>query len=221
MRASDHFVWGESVRDDAFSVEWHGRRYVCPRNAKLRMLEGLLAFSNAHPGSHLVPERTVRNAVDELAELRTRQPEARSYILTSPWHVPLRWFLPFGQDQRDLYETKEGLSVRYRTTVLLGLPRVSRSVEILESAGFDEEIVEQVADLEHWLKEFSSDAMLELDYGRVAGLFSEGDLVVDDSAAAVAASIDALERLDYDGAGRSYAAVASRWAEAQALIYVN
>jgi hypothetical protein len=221
VRASDHFVWGETTTEDAFAVEWQGRRYVCPRNARLRMLEGLLAFSAANPGSALLPDRTLRNAADELAELRNRRPEARSYILASPWHVPLRWFIPFIPEQRDVYESSDGLSVRLRTSILLAIEPVTRAIEVLESAGFEDEIVEQVKDLERWLREFPTDAMLELDYATVAGLFAEGELVMDDSVEMVAVSIDALERLDYDGAGRAYAAVAGRWAQAQALMYMN
>lgn len=221
VRASDHFVWGETIAEDAFSVEWQGRRYVCPRNARLRMLEGLLAFSAAHPGSALLPDRTLRSAADELAELRNERPEARSYILTSPWHVPLRWFIPFVPEQRDVYQSPDGLSIRLRTSVLLAIEPVSRAIEVLEGAGFEDEVVDQVKDLERWLREFPSDAMLELDYASVAGLFSDGDLVMDDSVEMVAASVDALERLDYEAAGRAYAVVASRWAQAQALMYIN
>ena len=221
VRASDHFVWGEATTEDAFALEWQGRRYVCPRNARLRMLEGVLAFSAANPGSALVPDGTLRHAANELAELRSRRPDARSYILTSPWHVPLRWFLPFVPDQRELYETGNGLSIRFRTSVLLATPPLTRAIEVLEAAGFEDEVVEQVRELERWLGEFPTDGMLELDYGTVAGLFPEADLVMDDSVSTVAESIDALERLDYEAAGRAYASVSGRWAQAQALMYVN
>lgn len=221
VRASNHFVWGETTTEDAFSVEWQGRRHVCPRNARLRMLEGVLAFSAANPGTTLVPDITLRHAADELAELRSSQPGTRSYILTSPWHVPLRWFLPFVAGQRDVYDSEEGLSVRFRTSCILAIPPVTRAINVLESAGFEEDVVDQVRDLERWLREFPSDAMLELDYASVAGLFTDGDLVMDDSVEKVAASIDALERLDYEAAGRLYAEVAGHWAQAQALMYVN
>jgi hypothetical protein len=103
----------------------------------------------------------------------------------------------------------------------LAIEPVSRAIEVLESSGFEDEVVDQVKDLERWLREFPSDAMLELDYASVAGLFSDGDLVMDDSVEMVAASVDALERLDYEAAGRAYAVVASRWAQAQALMYIN
>jgi hypothetical protein len=221
VASSDHFVWGEPTVEDAFLADYDGRTYVCPRYPRLRMLEGVLAFSNAYPSSGLIPERTVRHVAAELEELRSEVPTARSYILSSPWHVPLRWFLPFSAEQRTFYELGDGRSIRYRTLLGRGRPRVHRATEVLDEAGFDESVVDQVRDLARWLDEFTSEAMLELDYGTVASLFNEGDLVMDESAAEVAASIAALAELDYDAAGRSYASVASRWAHAQALTFAN
>ena len=70
-------VWFESLRDDAFVIRQRGRRLVCPRHPRLRMLEGLLAFRHAHPpgiGEVLVPETMARRAAAELALLPTRPP---------------------------------------------------------------------------------------------------------------------------------------------------
>lgn len=221
MRASRHFVWGEPTTEDAFRTRWNDARYICPRHPRLRMLEGVLAFSNAYPASMLIPERVVRNAARELSEMRSAFPEPRSYILTAPWHVPLRWFVPFDPDDRELYDTEGGPSVRYRTTVGLGRPRVARATGVLEEAGFDGAIVGQVRDLEQWLDGFPSDGLLELDYANVARLFSGADLALDDSVESVAASIEALAELDYERAGQAYAQAATRWAHAQALTFVN
>ena len=76
-------------------------------------------------------------------------------------------------------------------------------------------------DVVHWLEGFPADAMVELDYAGVAGLFSEGDLVIDETAKEVAASIDALEEGDYETAGEMYAVAASRWAHAQSIAFAN
>ena len=221
MRASDHFVWSETTADDAFTVEWEGRRYVCPRYPRLRMLEGAVAFNATHPGSMLLPDLTAQRLATELDAIRAEAPDARSYILTSPWHVPLRWFVPFLPEQKEVYELAGVTSARYRTTVGAGLPRVARAAAILDAAGFDDAVIEQVRDLERWLAEFSTGAMLELDYAGVAGLFQAADIALDDSAEEVAASLTALEEYDYERAGERYAAVATRWAPAQALGYVN
>ena len=204
--ASDSFVWGEPAGNDAFVAEWKGRRYFCPRHPKLRMLEGALAFSSAHPSSRLLSEVTVEHIASELERLRSREPDARSHILTSPWHVPLRWFTPFRPKEREMYNAPDGHSIRYRTTVGDALPRVAKAVKAVKQAGFDEGIVEQIEDLENWLDEFSQIALLELDYARVASLFSGADLALDDSAELVLASLDALRRYDWPGNVRELAA---------------
>jgi hypothetical protein len=185
------------------------------------MLEGVLAFRSAHPASALMSELAVRNAAQELAQIRSDAPTARSYILTAPWHVPLRWFTAFDPAERELYETAAGTSIRYRTSTSDAITRIERAIEILDEAGFDSSIVDEVQNLHRWVKEFAGDGMIELDYHTVAGLFPDAELAFDESAAEVARSLSALDRLDYDEANEAYAEVATRWAAAQALVYVN
>ena len=84
IHASEEFVWGESGSEDAFVAERNGRRYVCPRHPRLRMLEGALAFSHANPESLLLPRPAVESIAAELESLRNEVPGARSHILTSP-----------------------------------------------------------------------------------------------------------------------------------------
>lgn len=218
---TDYGLLSEPLGDDALIAEWSGRRFVCPRNPRLRVLEGVLAFHNAYPGSRLVPEEVVRRAATELERLRQVRPRARSHILTAPWHVPLRWFAAFSPEEREIRDTKSGPVIRYRTAREAASDRLTRAVEVLEDAGFDEEIIEEVEGLAEWVAEFPSDALVELDYAGVARLFEPGDLVVDESAADVWASLDALERGDFEEATVHYTTAATRWAEAQALTYSN
>jgi hypothetical protein len=220
IRASDHFVWQESEIDDAYRVEWNGDSYRCPRFPRLRMLEGLLAFSNAYPNMPLLGDRELNRYADELARLKS-EPGVRSYILSSPWHVPLRWFSGFRPASREVYPSGHGPAIRYRTHVGDAVDRVSWAVGVLDDAGFTDSVVEQVRDLEGWLREFGVDHMLELDYAGVASLFPESELVLDESAAEVRKSLEALERGDFEEAGEFYMAVASRWAPAQAVTFSN
>lgn len=216
-------LWEESVRDDAFVIVVDGRRFVCPRHPRLRMLEGLLAFRNAYRGptaSALVPEEIAERAGRELAHIHDRFPGVRSHILTSPFFVPLRWFSAFDPAERELVDDG-AVTIRYRTRVSEALRRLRRAVEVLDEAGFDDAIVDQVSDVVDWLEPFPLEAMLELDYGTVAGLFSAADLAVDETAADVHASLEALDAGDYERAGEHYSAAASRWAHAQSLVYVN
>lgn len=221
---SDYGLWEEPLADDAFAAVWRGRRFVCPRYPRLRMLEGLLAFHNAYPdmvATTLVPEAVVRRAADELQRLYDERPGARSHILTSAWHVPLRWFAAFEPSQREVIDTRGGSSIRYRTMRRSASRRLDHAVSVLDQAGFDDSVVDPVRHLTHWLNEFPPDAMVELDYGSVAGLFSDGDLALDETAADVAASIDALASGDFDEAGDYYSSAALRWSGAQARLYAN
>lgn len=224
MRRGEFGLTEESSRDDAFVLEHAGRRYVCPRFPKLRMLEGLMAFRNAYQGptaSLLIPQATADRAARELERIQHRIPGARSHILTSPFFVPLRWFSLFDPNERMLVDEVDVLTIRYRTPLRDALRRVRRSVSVLEEAGFDDAIVEQVLDLQQWLEPFPADAIVELDYGGVASLFSRAELAIDESAADIAASLDALEEGDYEEAGEHYGFAASRWAHAQSLAYAN
>ncbi len=187
------------------------------------MLEGLLAFRNAYADSVavLVPESVAERAANELERIHARFPGVKSHILTSPFAIPLRWFAAFDQEERVLHEEEERMNVLYRTPLSAGLKRLRRAIRVLEGAGFDDVIVDQVRDVVGWLEEFPREALLELDYGGVADLFDSTDLVLDESAAEIGASIEALARGDLDQAGEHYAAAASRWAHAHALAYAN
>lgn len=224
LHSSDIGLWVEPLTEDAFSMEWHDRRFLCPRYPRLRMLEGLLAFHNAYPGvvgSTLVPEQVVRRAAAELESIYDDNPAARSFILTSPWHVPLRWFVAFDEAQREVVTADGELTIRYRNSRRDASKRLRRATRVLSAAGFDASVIEPVENLSGWIADFPDDAVLELDYGSVAGLFTENDLVLDESASHINASLDALERDDLDTAGEHYATAASRWAAMQARLYAN
>ncbi len=224
LHASDIGLWQESLTEDAFAIEWQSRPFLCPRYPRLRMLEGLLAFHNAYPGmvgATLVPEDVVRRAAAELERLYEENPSARSYILTSPWHVPLRWFVGFDPSQREIVASEDQLSIRYRNGRRDATRRLQRAIRILTRAGFDESVVEPVQSLLEWMSEFPEDSVVELDYGTVAGLFTAEDIVMDESAQHIDASLGALDDDDLDQAGEHYALAASRWAAMQARLYAN
>lgn len=223
IRATDSFVWHESPDPDAITAEWQGKKYVCLRYPRLRMLEGVVAFRNAYPGlgSMVIPESTVRWAAGELDRIKSETPQARSFILTSPWHVPLRWFAAFDPEMRELVSSPTGPTIRYRSSVADSRERLDRAIDTLENVGFEDGVVAEVEALAAWLAEFSGDALVELDYGEVAGLFDATEIALDESAVHVTKSIEALARGDFEEAGIHYAEVASHWASAQALTYTN
>lgn len=217
-------LWEESLRDDALPLEFEGRRFVCPRYPRLRMLEGLLAFHNSIPGigsSVLVPEDIVRRAAAELDALYRDHPGARSHILTSPWHVPLRWFAAFDPGGREVVEGPDGPTIRYRSVCSRATKRLKKAVRTLTEAGFDLTVIGPVEALTEWLVEFPRDSVVELDYGTVAGLFSASELALDETASQVAASLEALRQGDMELASDHYTQAAARWVMLQARAYAN
>jgi hypothetical protein len=221
---SEYGLVSESLEDGSFMATWNDREYVCPRYPRLRLLEGLLAFRHAYPGltaELLIPEEVAERAADELERLRAEDPGVKSHILTSPWHVPLRWFAAFDPGERLVLERDGASDVLYRTKLGSAGERLSRCLDILQAAGFQDAVIDQVQELANWIGSFDSDAMVELDYGGVADLFSDGALALDETAADIQASLTALEAGDLDEASEHYTRAASRWADAQALTYLN
>jgi hypothetical protein len=219
VHSDGRFLWDESLREDTFVTVWNGISYMCPRNTRLRMLEGVLAFSGTYPKIPLVSEEERESFKRELAGLRSAN--RRSHILASPWHVPLRWFGAFNPSEREVYERRDGLGIRYRTDLGEAVDRVGWAVRVLDGAGFPEPVVDQVRDLERWLAEFPAGSMLELDYATVADHFADADLAFDESAEDVRQSLEALESGDGEASRSAYGQVSRRWASRQALTFAN
>ena len=197
---------------------------ICPWRTNLRMLAGLLAFRNSIPdeiAEAFVPESQARRAAHELASLGEEHPEIRSHILHANWHVPLRWFVAFEDSERILTEDKDGLRVRYETSLQGATQRLARAVAILENTWIDDGVIAAVRELHEWLDDFESGGLVELDYGSVAGMFSDDELVEDRSASEVGSCLDALEAEDVMRAGRIFGTLTDRWTEARAKEVVN
>jgi hypothetical protein len=218
---TDTFIWQEPTADDAIYTTWNGAQYVCPRNTRLRMIEGILAFSKSNPVFPLLSDDDKRDYIAELAALRRASRHSKGFILSSAWHVPLRWFSAFKDTERVVYDAGQYSSIRYRTSLGEAIDRVHWAADVLDASGFSDGVVERVRDLEKWLAEFGPDSMLELDYGETAQGFSEAELALDESAADVRSSLLALELGDYQSSGDAYERVARRWADPQSYTFSN
>ena len=209
---------GAFVRRDGDTV------LVCPWRTSLRMLAGLLAFRNSIPdevAEAFVPEEEAHRAAHQLATLGEEHPEIRSHILHANWHVPLRWFAAFEDSERILTEDKDGLRVRYESPLGDAKARLERALTILENSWIDDGVTAAIRELTEWLDEFEGEGLLELDYGSVAGMFADEDLVEDRSAGEVTACLDALEAEDILKAGRMFGRLTDRWTEVRAREVVN
>lgn len=201
-----------------------GRTYICPWRTRLRMLAGLLAFRESVPeevADAFVPPEEAGKAARELAELDARFPRVRSHILHANWHVPLRWFVAFAADEHILVEDRNGLRVRYETTVARALERLDEGISVLDSAWADDSVASALEELRAWLSEFSAEALLELDYGGVARLLDEDRLVDENCAAEIAACLQALAAGEMDRAIAAFDDLSERWARVRALEILN
>ena len=232
-KASRRWLISSSLPDDlgltapsegAFVRDLDGVMLVCPWRTRLRMLAGLLAFRNSVPeevAEAFVPEVQARRAAHELAVLGDERPEVRSHILHANWHVPLRWFAAFEDSERILTEDKDGLRVRYETQLSNAKARLVRCIAVLEESWIDDGVTVAVRELVEWLDGFTSEGLIELDYGSVASTFSHEDLLDDHSAGEVASCLDALESGDLIRAGRLFSGLTERWTEVRAGEVVN
>ena len=101
------------------------------------------------------------------------------------------------------------------------MSRLTESLQILDTAGFNDEITDAVRELISWLELFSGEGILELDYGSVASMFSDEELLDDHSAAEVWTCLGALERGDLAEAGEVFGTLTERWNEVRSNEVLN
>jgi hypothetical protein len=213
----------EGEGDGDWVAEWDGERVVCPRFLRLRVLESTVAFANAFRGlgSGLIPEAAARAADHELRQYHSRHPSHRSHVLTSAWHVPVRWFIAFRPEDREVYEVDGSPRLRMRVGLPVALKRIEHALGILRRLEVFQGPADELAQLLDWVQDFPPGSMLELDYDEVSELFDPQDLVFDDSVELVHRSVDALAEGDMMAAGESYGRVVTRWAPAFSVTFSN
>jgi len=195
-----------------------GRWYACPSRNRLRVLAAMLSLRETVPAEvadALVPEIEARRAARELARIRRKDPRAVPTMLESPWHVPVRWFVLFQDQERLLAEREEGgYSLSYWTSLPEARERAQRAAAILERGDL-RPVAALVHEMDDWLSCFPGQSAIELDYSDVALASGWNDLDEDHSAKEIQDSIDALEAGALELAGDLYRTVAGRWAEAK------
>jgi hypothetical protein len=200
-----------------------GVTYVCPWRTKLRLLASLLSLRESTAPEMvdaLVTEAEARRAARELARLRRRGSTAVPFILQSPWHVPIRWFVLFDEEDRRLEDGDDGFRLRYRAGVSQARARVERALGIIRRSDLAP-MAELIGDLGRWLAAFDPRSILELDYGNVADLFTWDELDNDRSASEIQEAIAALSSGDLARSAELYQGVASRWAEVRSHESLN
>ncbi|MEV8587038.1 hypothetical protein [Streptomyces sp. NPDC051180] len=214
---------------EAFVAHLDGVVVVCPWRTRLR---GWLALrelvAEGYPAAVLdamLPPVVQAQAVSDHERWLERHPDARPWIRTGLWHVPLRWFALFGDEDRQ-YEPGDAAAgrepvLRYRTTMAQARRRLARALRALRESVDDGPMTEGLIDVGRWLEEFHPRALVELDFGGLVHLVGEEWLAGDRSAAQLAEGLAALRAGDGEAASEAYGRLAERWRAVRDLRFAN
>nr|WP_239135289.1 hypothetical protein [Streptomyces sp. SID12488] len=204
---------------DAFVAEAGGVLYVCPWRTRLRGWQALGALGEELPVPVLdavLPPLVRHQAAQDYERWLSRNPDARPWIRTATWEVPLDWFVLVTDEERE-YDKGSGADggaapvLRYRTPMVQARRRVARGLRTLRDTLDEGPLIDGLLDVGRWLEEFHPRSLVELDYGGLVHVLPAGDLAGDHSAADVAAGIEALRDGDGEAAGEAYARLMERW----------
>ncbi|MFD7031275.1 hypothetical protein ACFWAR_24910 [Streptomyces sp. NPDC059917] len=206
---------------DAFTAEWDGVLLVCPWRTRLRGWLALQDLEADFPRPVLdaaLPPGVRRRAEEEYEAWRERNPDARPWIRTAVWQVPLRWFVLVADEER---EYVPGEVLRYRTPMVQARRRLARGLRTLREAEGYGALADGLVEVGSWLEEFHPRSMVELDYGGLVHGLPAAGLARDRSAAELAAGIAALRAGDTEGAVETYVILADRWRAVRERLFAN
>ncbi|MET7855040.1 hypothetical protein ABZT48_44455 [Streptomyces avermitilis] len=201
---------------DAFVLDVEGVVCVCPWRTRLRGWQALEELAEEYPAPVLdavLPPLVRRQAAQDYERWLARNPDARPWIRTSTWQVPLNWFVLVSDEERR-YEKGAGEVppvLRYRTPMVQARRRVARGLRTLKDTIDEGPLIDGLLDVGRWLEEFHPRSLVELDYGGLVHVLPAGHLDGDHSAVDVAAGIEALRIGDGAAAGEAYGRLVERW----------
>ncbi|MEV5978979.1 hypothetical protein [Streptomyces sp. NPDC052114] len=207
---------------DAFVAEVDGVLCVCPWRTRLRGWQALEELAEQLPAPVLdavLPPVLRRQTAADYERWLARNPDARPWIRTSTWQVPLHWFVLVSDEERS--HEKSAPALRYRTPMVQARRRVARGLRALREALDEGPLIDGLVDVGRWLEEFHPRSLVELDYGGLVHALSADELDEDHSAADVAEGIEALRDGDGEAAGEAYARLVERWRAVRDLQYAN
>ncbi|MFE5712424.1 hypothetical protein ACFQ7J_16615 [Streptomyces sp. NPDC056501] len=202
---------------EAFVAHLDGVVVICPWRTRLRSwlaVQELMADGYPEPVLDAMVPPVVRVQVaSDYERWLSRNPDARPWIRTAVWQVPLRWFALFGDEDRG-YEPggpEAAPVLRYRTTMAQARRRLARALRALRESIDEGPMTEGLVDVGRWLEEFHPRALVELDFGGLVHAVTEEWLAEDRSAAEMAEGIAALRAGDGERASEVYGRLAERW----------
>ncbi|MEU5250885.1 hypothetical protein [Streptomyces longwoodensis] len=201
---------------DAFVLEADGVLCVCPWRTRLRGWQALDDLDEELPPTVLdavLPPLVRRQAAQDYERWLVRNPDARPWIRTATWQVPINWFVLVSDEERRYDRGTAGVPplLRYRTPMVQARRRVARGLRTLRDTMDEGPLIDGLVDVGRWLEEFHPRSVVELDYGGLVHTLPDRHLEADHSAADVAEGIEALGRGDGERAGAAYARLVERW----------
>ncbi|MEV7995331.1 hypothetical protein AB0O67_26540 [Streptomyces sp. NPDC086077] len=214
---------------DAFVLEADGVVHVCPWRTRLRGWQALGDLAEELPPPLLdavLPPVLRHQATQDYERWLVGNPDARPWIRTATWQVPLNWFVLVSDEEREYDKGSRGTDaappvLRYRTPMVQARRRVARGLRTLRNAMDEGPLIDGLVDVGRWLEEFHPRSLVELDYGGLVHALPTGDLEGDHSAADVAEGIEALRLGDGVAAGEAYARLVERWRSVRDLRSAN
>ncbi|MGW6568511.1 hypothetical protein [Streptomyces sp. NPDC054975] len=222
---------------DAFVADVDGVVVVCPWRTRMRAwlaLEELGRAREVEPGRAPLPAPVLDAMLPPVVRAqvaadherwRERNPDARPWIRTAVWQVPVRWFTLFADAEREYVpgDPEGGVApvFRYRTPMVEARRRLARALRALRESIDEGPLTEGLVEVGRWLEEFHPRALVELDYGGLVHALSPERLAADRSAADVAEGIAALRDGDGEAASEAYGRLAERWREIRNLQFAN
>jgi hypothetical protein len=193
-----------------------GRTYVSPWRMRMRVLAAGLALRETRPielSERFLSKKDAKRVARELKRLRRRDPLAVAFCHQSPWHVPIRWFALFADEERWLGEDEHGrLRLRYRTTARKALRRAGQTIPLLRRSDLGP-IGDLLMDLPEWIALFDVRSLVELDYGGLCDFLTWDELDDDRSVRDLGLALEALGRHEFPRSAEIYQGVLSHWAE--------
>jgi hypothetical protein len=173
----------------------------------------------------MLPPVLRRQAAADHEAWRERNPDARPWIRSATWHVPVRWFVLVSDDEREYEPAGAGESklpvMRYRTPMVQARRRVARALRVLKDAQEEGLLIDGLIDVGRWLEEFHPRSLVELDYGGLVQVLGPDRLAGDHSAADTAEGLAALREGEADRAAAAYERLTERWRAVRELQFAN
>jgi hypothetical protein len=206
--------------EEAYVLGAEDSALVCPWNLRMRVAEAALQARDGVP--QVLADAFVPPALVGLAQTVVAESDAaeRVHEQVATWGVPLRWFVLFGPDERELVLSEEGEGqrlLRFRCEIGKARQRVHKGLRVLRKSLGEVPITEALKETARWLELFHPGSVVELDYGGLTNLLSDEALKEDDSVELVAEGLTGLSHEDGAAATAAYERLVHRWRQVQLL----